>query len=229
MPLCEAFGSLAPQSTNRSSPSDETSIYSVFSCAFLFLLRLWKFYKPPQENCIAGRGGTVTVELTLEYLLLMRNSRIALQNSTVRERCENSTDPPSASPRQPVYIDSFPKLRAWYLQNQACVASTLPGLSSKNPVHHVANKILNMICRKMAKVGTVSGNPSSNSSSSGSPVNTTEDAYLRPTLPAWEVLEAVPFVLEAVLSACAHGRLSSRDLTTGWRPYYLFLLSYLFF
>lgn len=218
MPLCEAFGSLAPGSNSKSNPADETSIYSVFSCAFLFLLRLWKFYKPPQEHCIAGRGGTVMVELTLDYLLLMRNNRIALQNSTARDRCSSNADSLNPSPDQPVYIDSYPKLRGWYLQNQACIASTLSVLSSKNPVHQVANKILGMLYGKLDKVGTVSGNPSSNSNGSICvlPGSTAEDAYQKPILPAWEVLEAVPFVLEAILTACAHGMLSSRDLTTGW-------------
>lgn len=210
MPLCETFGSLPPPSNHRSTTFDEPSVYSVFSCAFLFLLRLWKFYKPPQEHCMAGRGGSVRMELTLDYLLLMHNSRVALQKG----------------PSQPVYIDSFPKLRAWYFQNQACIASPLSGLCNKNPVHQVANKILNMICRKMTKGGVGQGNPSSTSSSSvsGSPVSSSEDALQRPVLPAWEFLEAVPFVLEAVLTACAHGRLSSRDLTTGEKHYIMVFL-----
>ncbi|XP_042389930.1 mediator of RNA polymerase II transcription subunit 33A-like [Zingiber officinale] len=221
MPLCEFFGSLSPLSSHRSSTSEESSVYTVFSCAFLFLLRLWKFYKPPQEHCIAGRGGPVRLELTLDYLLLMHNSRLGVQNSPDADRLSLSNAPPS----QPVYIDSFPRLRAWYFQNQACIASTLSGLSSKNPVHQLANKILSMICRKMSKCGPVSGNPSSNSSSSisGSPVNSTEDSFQRPMLPAWEILEALPFVLEAVLTACAHGRLSSRELTTGLRDLMDFL------
>nr|XP_010921239.1 mediator of RNA polymerase II transcription subunit 33A isoform X2 [Elaeis guineensis] len=219
MPLCEAFGSLSPPSNHRSSISDETSVYPIFSCAFLFLLRLWKFYRPPHEHCMASRGGPVRLEVTLDSLLLMHNSRIALQNSSAMGRMGSISEPLQSTPSQPVYIDSFPKLRAWYFQNQACIASTLSGLCNKNPVHQVANKILNMIYRKMPKPTSVSGNPSSTSGSSisGSPVNATEDAHQRPVLPAWEFLEAVPFVLEAVLTACAHGRLSSRDLTTGLR------------
>ncbi|KAG1338909.1 mediator of RNA polymerase II transcription subunit 33A-like [Cocos nucifera] len=219
MPLCEAFGSLSPPSNHRSSISDETSVYAIFSCAFLFLLRLWKFYRPPYEHCMAGRGGPVRSELTLDYLLLMHNSRIALQNSSAMGRLGSIMEPLQSTPSQPVYIDSFPKLRAWYFQNRACIASTLSGLCNKNPVHQVANKILNMIYRKMPKPTSVSGNPLSTSSSSisGSPINATEDAHQRPILPAWEFLEAVPFVLEAILTACAYGRLSSRDLTTGLR------------
>uniref|UniRef100_A0A8R7UVI2 Mediator of RNA polymerase II transcription subunit 33A n=1 Tax=Triticum urartu TaxID=4572 RepID=A0A8R7UVI2_TRIUA len=187
MPLCEAFGSMPPPSNHRSTIVDETSVYSVFSCAFLCLLRLWKFYKPPQEYCLAGRGGSVS-----------------------------STGSFDEVPTQPIYIDSFPKLRAWYIQNQACIASTLSGLGNTNPVHQVANKILSMICRKITKSGVVSGNLSSASSSSvsGSSLSTSDDSYQRPTLPAWEFLEAVPYVLEAVLTACSHGRISSRDMTT---------------
>ncbi|WOL04556.1 mediator of RNA polymerase II transcription subunit 33A-like [Canna indica] len=224
MPICEFFGSLSPLSSHRPIISDETSVYSVFSYAFLFLLRLWKFYRPPQAHCIAGCEGSVRVELTLDYLLLMRNSSVALQNSSATNT-RNNSDSFKASESEPVYVDSFPKLQAWYFQNQACIASTLSGLSSNNPAHQVANKILNMIYRKMLKTGPVSGNASSNSSSSisGSPMNTAEDSLQRPMLPAWEILEAVPFVLEAILTACAHGRLSSRDLTTGLRDLVDFL------
>jgi hypothetical protein len=34
-------------------------------------------------------------------------------------------------------------------------------------------------------------------------------------LPAWDILEAIPFVVDAALTACAHGRLSPRELATG--------------
>ncbi|GFY82543.1 REF4-related 1 [Actinidia rufa] len=182
LPLCETFGSLVPTSGHKLSIGDESSIYMVFSSAFLFLLRLWKFYRPPLEQCVTGRGGALRGELTLEYLLLLRNSRIR---------------PPS----------------------------TLSGLCSGNPVHQVANKILNMICKKMTTSGTMSSDSSMLSSSRvGCPLASTgEDAYQRPVFPAWEVLEAIPYVLEAILTACAHGRISSRDLTTGLRDLVDFL------
>uniref|UniRef100_A0A0D9X2Z8 Mediator of RNA polymerase II transcription subunit 33A n=1 Tax=Leersia perrieri TaxID=77586 RepID=A0A0D9X2Z8_9ORYZ len=220
MPICEAFGSIPPPSNHRSNSAGEISVYSVFSCAFLCLLRLWKFYKPPQEYCLAGRGGSVRLELTLDYLLLMHNNLIDFPNSSAASRnSSNNIGPLNEVPTQPVYIDSFPKLRAWYFQNQACIASTLSGLCNKNPVHQVANKILSMIYRKMNKPGVPSGNLSSTSSGSvsGSSVSTSDDSYQRPTVPAWEFLEAVPFVLEALLTACAHGRFSSRELTTSLR------------
>lgn len=225
MPLCEAFGSVTPTSNHKSSMGDELSIYMVFSSAFLFLLRLWKFYKPPLEQCISGRGRAIGSELTLEYLLILRNNRIASHNSAAHDETSGSLNRIESTSDKPVYIDSYPKLRAWYCQNRSCIASTLSGLCNGSPVHQVANKILNMIYWKMTKSGASSGNPStpSGSSISGSTASTGEDAYQRPMLPAWEVLEAVPLVLEAILTACAHGILSSRDLTTGLRDLVDFL------
>lgn len=219
MPLCEMFGSLAPTTNSKSSTTDEPSVYMVFSLAFLFLLRLWKFYRPPLEQCAAG-GGMVP-ELTLEYLLLLRNSRIATEDSCIQPQGERdiTMEQVEFASDKPVYIDYYPKLRAWYCQNRSCIASTLPSLSGGNPVHQVANKILNMIYLKMTKSGASSCNSSTPPSSNacGSPVSSGDDTCQTLMLPAWEVLEALPFVLDAILSACGHGSLSSRDLTTGLR------------
>ncbi|XP_040372606.1 mediator of RNA polymerase II transcription subunit 33A isoform X2 [Rosa chinensis] len=217
IPICEDLGSLKPTSNNKSSMGDESSVYMVFSLAFLFLLRLWKFYRPPLEQFIAERGGAVVGELTLEYLLILHNNHVA---SAWNETNSSAHQNESAS-EKPMYIDSYPKLQAWYSQNKSCVASTLSALSSGNPVHEVANKILSMIYWKMTRSRT----PSSNSPapSSGSPVDVGEDVNQRLMLPAWDVLEAIPFVLEAILTACSHGRLSSRDLTTGLRDLVEFL------
>ncbi|KAF8748881.1 hypothetical protein HU200_012808 [Digitaria exilis] len=216
MPLCEIFGSLTP-SDHRSCNFEEASVYSVFSCAFLSLLRLWKFHRPPIENALSRRGVSVWSELRLDFLLLLRNSRSALKNlSNVSKSSIFQLDP---SFQKPVYIDSFPKLRAWYFQNQACIASTLSSPCNRPSVIRVANIILKIICHKVSKGGILSVNPpsASNSSMSSPPQGVQEDMCQWPTLPAWEVLEAVPFVLEAVLTACANGRLSSRDLVTGLR------------
>lgn len=215
MPLCEVFGSLVPTSSSKSSTGDEPSVYMVFSCAFLFLVRLWKFYRPPNELCLSG--GTLAGELTLEYLLLLHNSHIASRTSAAQSERNSNLDQLDTVSDDPMYIDHFPKLRAWYCQNKTCIASTLSGLCSGNPVHQVANKILSMIYSKMTKTGASSSNSSTppSGSASESPACIGEDAYQRPMLPGWEVLEAIPFVLEAILSACAYGRLSSRDLITG--------------
>ncbi|GFY82526.1 REF4-related 1 [Actinidia rufa] len=182
--------------------------------------------KPPLEQCVTGRGGALRGELTLEYLLLLRNSRIRPRNSGAHDEMDSSSNTHGSAMNEPIYIDSYPKLRAWYCQNKSCIASTLSGLCSGNPVHQVANKILNMmICKKMTTSGTMSSDSSMLSSSRvGCPLASTgEDAYQRPVFPAWEVLEAIPYVLEAILTACAHGRISSRDLTTGLRDLVDFL------
>ncbi|CAK7343448.1 unnamed protein product [Dovyalis caffra] len=224
MPLCEVFGSLMPTSSNISSTGDEHSNYMVFSSAFLFLLRLWKFYRPPIEQCLTG-GGALGGELTLEYLLLLRNGHIASHNPGSKDKINSNQVQHEYASDKPVCVDFYPKLRAWYCQNKSCIASPLSGISTGNVVHEVANKILNMIYWKMTKSGSSPGNSSTLSSNSlcGSPPSTVEDPYQRPMLPAWDVLEAMPFVLEAILTACAHGRLSSRDLTTGLRDLIDFL------
>ena len=105
----------------------------------------------------------------MEYLLLLGNSSIA---SCQVETNSNQKESESASGK-PIFIDSYPKLRAWYCQNKSHIASTLSGLSSGNPVHQVANKILSMIYWNMTKSGASSVNSSTPSSSNacGSPAN----------------------------------------------------------
>lgn len=208
MPLCEAFGSLKPTLNNT---GDEPSIYVSFSLAFLFLIRLWKFYRPPLDHCVT-RGGALGGELTLEYLLSLHNNRIMC----VQDELKIHKDSSESTFLRPVYINSFPNLRAWYYQYKSCVASSLSGVYTGSSVHQVADKILSMIYWKITKGGTLSGNSSSIGSNACSLLTSSgEDGYQRPMLPAWEVLEALPFVLEAILTACVHGQLSSRDLTTG--------------
>ncbi|KAL2509777.1 Mediator of RNA polymerase II transcription subunit 33A [Forsythia ovata] len=225
MPLCEVFGSLEPTSSHKLRTYNESSTYMVFSLAFLFLMRLWKFYRPPVEHCITGRGGAIGSELTLEYLLLLRNSRIQFSSDDSQGERMGSANVHRPISDGPIYIDSYPKLQAWYCQNRSCIASTLSGLCSGNPILQVANEILNMIYGRLTRSGTSSDNSSTPSciTTSGSPVTSAQDAGQIPLLPAWVILEAVPFVLEAILTACAHGRLSSRDLTTGLRDLVDFL------
>lgn len=177
-----------------------------FSLAFLFLIRLWKFCRPPLDQCINEGGIAVG---GLEYLLSLHNNCVMASHDKLKSN-QNLFDSASF---KPVYIDSFPKLRALYCQYKSCVASTLSGISTGNSIHQTATVILSMIYQRMTKGGISSCNSSSPTSSSL--VNSGEDAFQRPMLPAWEVLEALPFVLEAILTACAHGRLSSRDMTTG--------------
>ena len=84
-------------------------------------------------------------------------------------------------------------------------------------LHQTATVILSMIYQKMTKGGILSSSSSSPTSSNtcSSLIKSGDDALQRPVLPAWEIMEALPFILEAILTACVHGKLSSRDLTTG--------------
>lgn len=217
LPLCEAFGSIKPTS-NSIGDESSTSIYMVFSLAFLFLIRLWKFCRPPLDRCITELGVSVG---GLEYILSLYNNRVMFSQDKMKS---NPSLSESASVK-PVYIDSFPKLRALYCQYKSGVASALSGISTGNSIHQTANMILSMIYQKITKGGISSSNSSSPTSSNAcsSLLNSGEDAFQRPMLPAWEVLEALPFVLESILTACVHGRLSSRDLTTGLRDLVDFL------
>jgi hypothetical protein len=209
LPLCEAFGSISPTPISTGDESS-TSVYMAFSLAFLFLIRLWKFCRPPLDQCITEGGIAVG---GLEYLLSLHNNYV-MSSQDKQKSNQNLFDSASF---KPVYIDSFPKLRALYCQYKSCVASTLSGISTGNSIHQTASVILSMTYQKMSKGGISSSNSSSPNSSNAcsSLINSGEDALQRPVLPAWEVLEALPFVLEAILTACVHGRLSSRDLTTG--------------
>ncbi|QCE12159.1 mediator of RNA polymerase II transcription subunit 33A-like isoform X1 [Vigna unguiculata] len=216
LPLCEAFGSIKP--TSNSTGDESSTTYMAFSLAFLFLIRLWKFCRPPLDLCITELGVAVG---GLEYILSLHNHRVMYSQD---KRKSNPNLPESASVK-PVYIDSFPKLRALYCQYKSCVASALSGISTGNSIHQTANMILSMIYQKISKVGISSSNSSSPTSSNAcsSLINSGDDAFQRPMLPAWEVLEALPFVLESILTACAHGRISSRELTTGLRDLVDFL------
>ncbi|KAK8339717.1 hypothetical protein V6Z12_A08G053600 [Gossypium hirsutum] len=115
MPLCEVFGSTAPNVSWTLPTGEELTSHAVFSNAFTILLMLWKFDHPPVEHI--GR---------------------AAQSST----------------------------------------------------------------------STTSG--SSCSSASGA-----EDILARLKVPAWDILEGAPYVLDAALTACAHGRIAPRELATG--------------
>ncbi|KAJ9696261.1 hypothetical protein PVL29_008476 [Vitis rotundifolia] len=215
MPICEVFGSCAPKVSWTLTTGEEISSHLVFSNAFNLLLRLWRFNHPPLEHVMGGDIPPVGSQLTPEYLLLVRNSQLANSGNTTKGPFKYRRPSRISSPSspEPIFMDSFPKLKLWYRQHQACIASALSGLVHGTPVHQVVDAVLNMMFRKIGRGGqplmpTASG--SSNSSGSGP-----EDASLRLKLPAWDILEAIPFVLDAALTACAHGRLSPRELATG--------------
>ncbi|KAL4558798.1 hypothetical protein LXL04_037000 [Taraxacum kok-saghyz] len=211
MPICEVFGSCSPTVTWILPSGDHLCPLAVFSNAFTLLLKLWRFHQPPLEH-VMGDVTPVGSQLTPEFLLLARNSQLASsldQKNTRGIFCNLSS-------LEPIFLDSFPKLAFWYRQHQACIASTLSDLKPGTSVYQVFDALLNMMFRKMksgqSQTVTTTTTTSTSSSSSGT---IPEDCIVRLKLPAWDILEAVPFVLDAALTACAHGRLSPRELTTG--------------
>lgn len=186
--------------------SEEITSHAVFSNAFTLLLTLWRFDQPPLEH--VTRDVPVGSHLTPEYLLLVRNSQLADQSKS-----EKFSRVLSQLPREPIFMDSFPKLKYWYRQHQACIASPLSGLVPGTPVHQIVEALVNFMFRKINSAGqSLIPSTSSGSNSSGSG-NEEISPHLK--LPAWDILEAVPFVLNAALTACAHGTLSPRELATG--------------
>ena len=181
-------------------------MHAVFSNAFVLLLRLWKFNHPPLEYCIMGDGAPVSSQLTPHYLLLLRNSYVLAQKPPL----------PSATDTRPIFVDSFPKLKIWYMQHQACLASALSGLVSGTPVHRNVDSLLGMMFWKLSRGGcnqSVSGSLSNSNSAPG--IEESSSSSSRPRLPAWDIMEAVPFVVDAALTACSHSQLSPRELATG--------------
>lgn len=213
MPICEVFGSCVPNISWTLPTGEEISVHAVFSNAFALLLKLWRFNHPPLEYGV-GDVPPVGSQLTPEYLLLLRNSHLMSSGNILSNRCKRrlSCVASSSSPKH-VFVDSFPKLKVWYRQHQACLASPLSGLVHGTPVHQIVDALLNMMFRKISRAPQSLTSQASGSSSSSGPGS--EDTCARPKLPAWDVLEAVPFVVDAALTACAHGRLSPRELCTG--------------
>ncbi|KAL0414610.1 UNVERIFIED_CONTAM: Mediator of RNA polymerase II transcription subunitA [Sesamum radiatum] len=125
-------------------------------------------------------------------------------------------------------------IRGWNIQVEHTVYFITRLLSPPVPVDYIGNEshlisyapMLNVLLVGIAPVDCVqifslheksAGNQTvttvtSGSSSSSGPGS---EIYLRPKLPAWDILEAVPFVADAALTACSHGRLSPRELCTG--------------
>ncbi|KAE8660797.1 Mediator of RNA polymerase II transcription subunit 33B [Hibiscus syriacus] len=110
-------------------------------------------------------------------------------------------------------------LRLWKFDHppvehhQECIASTLSGLVQGTTVHQIVDALLKMMFREIGRgsqslTSTTSG--SSSSSATGG-----DDILIRLKVPAWDILEGTPYVLDAALTACAHGRIAPRELPTG--------------
>ncbi|KAJ0258066.1 Mediator of RNA polymerase II transcription subunit 33B [Hirschfeldia incana] len=213
MPICEAFGSGIPNITWTLPTGEVISSHAVFSTAFILLLRLWRFDHPPLDY-VLGDVPPVGPQSSPEYLLLVRNCRLECFGKSPKDRMARrrfskvidiSVDP--------IFMDSFPSLKQWYRQHQECMASILSELKTGSPVHHIVDSLLSMMFKKTNKGGSQSLTPSSGSSSlSTSGVDDSSDQL---KIPGWDILEAAPFVLDAALTACAHGSLSPRELATG--------------
>uniref|UniRef100_M4EHQ3 Uncharacterized protein n=1 Tax=Brassica campestris TaxID=3711 RepID=M4EHQ3_BRACM len=199
MPICEVFGSYTPSVSWTLPSGEEISAYSVFSNAFTLLLKLWRFNHPP-----------IGSQLTPEHLLSHLVTPETLNKDRNRKRLSEVA---RAASCEPVFVDSFPKLKIWYRQHQRCIASTLSGLAHGTPIHQTVEALLNMVYRKVK--GSQTLNPVNSSGTSSSSGAASEDSVPRPEVPAWDTLKAVPYVVDAALTACSHGRLCPRDLATG--------------
>ncbi|KAI9181059.1 hypothetical protein LWI28_010964 [Acer negundo] len=213
MPICEVFGSSIPNVSWALPTGEKFSCHSVFSNAFTLLLRLWRFDKPPLENA-AGDVVPMGSQQSPEYLLLVRNCQLASFGKAPKDQMKTKRFSKNLNISvDPIFMDSFPQLKRWYRQHQECIVSTLCGLVQGTTVHQVVDALLNMMFRKINRSGTpLTPATTGSTNSSGSGV---EDTSIRLKVAAWDILEATPYVLDAALTACAHGKLSPRELATG--------------
>jgi len=228
MQICEVFGSCVPDVSWTVATGGKFSPHEVFSNAFTLLLRFWRFDHLPVEEV---RANTATPPLgnlfSPENLLLVRNDRVTSFGRSAKDSLKlKRLSKIVRFPKESVYMNSFPKLNFWHRQHQERIASIHSGLIPGGPVQQIVDALLRMMFRKV-NVGSEPLTPttlgSSSSSQSGSAL---DDALVKLKVPAWDILEAVPFVLNASLNACAYGRVSTRELATGL-PCSIFNSSYI--
>ncbi|TKY62479.1 Mediator of RNA polymerase II transcription subunit 33B [Spatholobus suberectus] len=213
--ICEVFGSCVPDASWTLATGEKLTHWEVFSNAFTLLLRFWRFDHLPVEQV---RSDATTPPfgslLSPECLLLVRNCKLASFGSTAKDRQRlKRWSNILCFPVEPVLMDSFPKLNFWYRQHQECIASIRSGRVPGGPVHQIVDALLGMMFRKVSNdAEPLTPTTSGSSSSSGLAL---DDALMKLKVPAWDILEAIPFVLDAALTSCAYGRLSTRELATG--------------
>lgn len=189
------------------------TVHDVFSNAFILFLRLWRFDRPPIEHR-AGETYPAQSPLTPDYLLLIRNSHLGSPENDCRAPSKRRLSAvANSATTDPIFFKSFPKLEVWYLQHLACIASTLSKLVQGTLVHQIVDKLLKIMFRNTYEGSQSRNSVTSESSGFSGPKN--EDTFPRLNDPAWDILEAIPFVTEASLNACAHGKISPRELATG--------------
>ncbi|CAL0310329.1 unnamed protein product [Lupinus luteus] len=215
MLLCEVFGSCASDASQTLATGEELSYHEVFSNAFTLLLRFWRFDLPTHEHLRRDGGPPFGSLICPEYLLTVRNSKLESCGRSAKDKLKNKRLSKILSfSKESVFMHSFPKLNFWYRQHQECIASIRSGLVPGGPVHQIVDALLNIMFRKINKgAETLTPMPLGSSSSSGSDMDV--DALVKLKVPAWDILKVIPFVLDASLTACAHGRLSTRQLATG--------------
>ncbi|XP_027351065.1 mediator of RNA polymerase II transcription subunit 33B-like [Abrus precatorius] len=214
MLICEVFGSCVPHASCTLATGEKLSHWEVFSNAFTLLLRFWQFDHLPVEEV---RNDATTPPfgslLSPECLLLIRNCIMASFGRTKDRQRLQRWSKILHFPEESVFMDSFPKLNFWYRKHQECIASNHTGLVPEGPVHQIVDALLGMMFRKVNN-GTEPLTPTTSQSNSSS-ASALDDASMKLKVPAWDILEAIPFVLDAALTACAYGRLSTRELATG--------------
>ncbi|KAK7336724.1 hypothetical protein VNO77_17270 [Canavalia gladiata] len=215
MLICEVFGSCVPDASWTLATGEKLSHREVFSNAFALLLRFWRFDRLPAEQV---KCDTMTPPFgslfSPECLLLIRNCKLASFGRTAEDQQKlKRWSKILYFPVESVFMDSFPKLNFWYRQHQECIASTRSVLVPGGPVHQIVDALLGMMLRKVND-GTEPLTPTT-LGSSGSPGSASDDALMKLEVPSWDILGAIPYVLDAALTACAHGKLSTRQLATG--------------
>ncbi|KAI5429401.1 hypothetical protein KIW84_034130 [Lathyrus oleraceus] len=217
MLICEVFGSCVPDVSQTIAISEELSPHEVFSNAFTLLLRFWRFDILPIEQVRNNAADPPLGSLfSPEYLLLVRNCRVTSFGRSTKDILKLKRLSKIINyPKKSVFMNSFPKLYFWYKQHQECIASIRSGLLPGGPVYQIVDALLSMMFWKLDDgseplIPVTLGN--NGSSGSGSAL---DDALMKLSVPAWDILEAVPYVLDASLNACAHGRISTRELSTG--------------
>lgn len=211
MAICEIFGSCVPSGSCSHTTENETSAHTVFSNGFTLFLKLWGF-----DRCCGARPTdipTVGSNLTPDYLLLLRNSYLTSSGNVHQDHNKRRlTAVASSLSERPILLDSFPKLKSWYMQHIACIASTLSGISQGTSVHRHVDELFNFMFKDKDQ-----GRESldCNTSGSCSPSREADEYTYLSKLPAWDILAAVQHVVDAALTACANGRLSPRKLATG--------------
>ncbi|KAH1070118.1 hypothetical protein AAZX31_03G133200 [Glycine max] len=215
MLICEVFGSCVPDSSWTLASGEKLTHWEVFCNAFTLLLRFWRFDHLPIEQVRSDATTPPFGSLpSPECLLLVRNCKLASFGRTEKDQQRLKRWPKILCfSVEPVFMDSFPKLNFWYRKHQECIASFRSGLVPGRPVNQIVDALLSMMFKKVSN-GVKPSTPTT-SGSSNSSGNALDDALMKLKVPAWDILEAIPFVLDSALTSCAYGKTSTRELATG--------------